>query len=156
MPNSFWGAKTCFTNGGVVISYQFLHLTIIQGYSKLSLLDKGFPKGGGGGGGSDVWEKFPNNIVFFLRAYLSLNCNAYNLTHDSDSLTHLLDILRLGWCGPGCWSEQCCCSISDELLILMLNLNLNKSDCWCLWWCLSPGHKFVDKDIVQAGNTWVQ
>ena len=54
-------------------SYQFLHLTIIQGYSKLSLLDKGFPKGGGGGlGGSDVWEKFPNDIVFFcLRAYLS-------------------------------------------------------------------------------------
>ena len=47
-----------------MISYQFLHLTIIQGYSKLSLLDKGFPKGGGGGG-SDVWEKFPNNIVFF-------------------------------------------------------------------------------------------
>ena len=38
-------------------------------------LDKGFPKGGGGGGGgggSDVWEKFPNNIVFFsLRAYLN-------------------------------------------------------------------------------------
>ena len=30
-----------------MISYQFLHLTIIQGYSKLSLLDKGFPKGGG-------------------------------------------------------------------------------------------------------------
>ena len=28
--------------------------------------DKGFPKGGGGGGGSDVWEKFPNNIVFFV------------------------------------------------------------------------------------------
>ena len=26
---------------------------------------------GGVGGGSDVWEKFPNNIVFFLRAYLS-------------------------------------------------------------------------------------
>ena len=26
--------------------------------------DKGFPKGGGGG--SDVWEKFPNNIVFFF------------------------------------------------------------------------------------------
>ena len=25
--------------------------------------DKGFPKGGGG---SDVWEKFPNNIVFFV------------------------------------------------------------------------------------------
>ena len=35
-------------------------------------LDKGFPKGGVGGGGADVWEKFPNNIVFFLRAYLSL------------------------------------------------------------------------------------
>ena len=34
-------------------------------------MDKGFPKEGGGGG-SDVWEKFPNNIVFFLRAYLSL------------------------------------------------------------------------------------
>ena len=38
-----------FYKWGVVISYQFLHLTIIQGYSKLSLLDKGFPKGGGGG-----------------------------------------------------------------------------------------------------------
>ena len=62
-----------FYKWGVVISYQFLHLTIIQGYSKLSLLDKGFPKGGGGGGGgSDVWEKFPNNIVFFLRAYLNV------------------------------------------------------------------------------------
>ena len=36
-----------FYKWGVVISYQFLHLTIIQGYSKLSLLDKGFPKGGG-------------------------------------------------------------------------------------------------------------
>ena len=36
-------------------------------------MDKGFPKGGGGGGGggADVWEKFPNNMVFFLRAYLS-------------------------------------------------------------------------------------
>ena len=34
-------------------------------------LDKGFPKGGGGGGGSDVWEKFPNNVVFFLKAYLT-------------------------------------------------------------------------------------
>ena len=22
------------------------------------------------GGGSDVWEKFPNNVVFFLKAYL--------------------------------------------------------------------------------------
>ena len=28
-------------------------------------LDKGFPKGGGGGG-SDIWEKFPNNVVFFF------------------------------------------------------------------------------------------
>ena len=26
---------------------------------------------GGVGGGSDVWEKFPNNIIFFLRAYLN-------------------------------------------------------------------------------------
>ena len=34
-------------------------------------MDKGFPKGGGG---SDVWEKFPNNIVFFFeRAYLSVS-----------------------------------------------------------------------------------
>ena len=23
-----------------------------------------------GGGGPDVWEKFPNNVVFFLKAYL--------------------------------------------------------------------------------------
>ena len=38
-----------FYKWGVVISYQFLHLTIIQGYSKLSLLDTGFPKGGAGG-----------------------------------------------------------------------------------------------------------
>ena len=53
-----------FYKWGVVISYQFLHLTIIQGYSKLSLLDKGFPKGGGGGGGPGVWEKFPKNSVF--------------------------------------------------------------------------------------------
>ena len=61
-----------FYKWGVVISYQFLHLSIIQGYSKLSILDKGFPKGGvGGWGGSDVWERFPNNIGFFLRAYLS-------------------------------------------------------------------------------------
>ena len=52
-----------FYKWGVVISYQFLHLTIIQGYSKLSLLDKGFPKGGGGAG---VWEKFPKKIVFLL------------------------------------------------------------------------------------------
>ena len=56
-----------------MISYQFLHLTIIQGYSKLSLLDKGFPKGGGGGGGSDVWEKFPNNIVFFVESVPKTN-----------------------------------------------------------------------------------
>ena len=54
-----------FYKWGVVISYQFLHLTIIQGYSKLSLLDKGFPKGGGG---SEIWEKFPNNIVFFFES----------------------------------------------------------------------------------------
>ena len=27
-------------------------------------MDQGFPKGGVGG--SDVWEKFPNNIVFFF------------------------------------------------------------------------------------------
>ena len=48
-----------------MISYQFLHLTIIQGYSKLSLLDKGFPKGGDGGGG----PRFGKNsqiILFFL------------------------------------------------------------------------------------------
>ena len=31
-------------------------------------MDKGFPKGGG----SDVWEKFPNNPVFFLIAYLTI------------------------------------------------------------------------------------
>ena len=30
-------------------------------------MDKGFPKGGGGGG-FDVWEKFPNNIVFFFES----------------------------------------------------------------------------------------
>ena len=54
-----------------MISYQFLHLTIIQGYSKLSLLscflDKGFPKGGGGptfGKNSQIIS------FFFLRAYL--------------------------------------------------------------------------------------
>ena len=29
-------------------------------------MDKGFPKGGGGGGGADIWEKFPNNVVFFF------------------------------------------------------------------------------------------
>ena len=28
-PNSFWGAKTCFTKGGVVISDQFYHLKFI-------------------------------------------------------------------------------------------------------------------------------
>ena len=32
--------------------------------------DKGFPKGGGGGGVRRL-GKFPNNVVFFLRAYLS-------------------------------------------------------------------------------------
>ena len=38
-------------------------------------MNEGFPKGGGGGV-SDVWEKFPNNPVFFLRASLIefLNC----------------------------------------------------------------------------------
>ena len=36
----------------------------MQNKHKIFFLDKGFPKGGGGGG-SDVWEKFPNNIVFF-------------------------------------------------------------------------------------------
>ena len=50
-------------------------------------MDKGFPKGGGGG--SDVWEKFPNNIVFFfLRAYLiifghilSNSCILYTISY---------------------------------------------------------------------------
>ena len=32
---------------------------------KLFFWDEGFPKGGDGGG-SDVWEKFPNNPVFFF------------------------------------------------------------------------------------------
>ena len=47
-----------------MISYQFLHLTIIQGYSKLSLLDKGFPKGGGGGG--PTFGKNSQIISFFF------------------------------------------------------------------------------------------
>ena len=34
---------------------------------KCKINNKGFPKGGG----SNVWEKFPNNLVFFLRAYPS-------------------------------------------------------------------------------------
>ena len=46
-----------------MISYQFLHLTIIQGYSKLSLLDKGFPKGGGGG---PTFGKNSQIISFFF------------------------------------------------------------------------------------------
>ena len=46
-----------------MISYQFLHLTIIQGYSKLLLLDKGFPKGGGGG---PTFGKNSQMISFFL------------------------------------------------------------------------------------------
>ena len=49
-----------------MISYQFLHLTIIQGYSKLSLLDKGFPKGGGGGGGGPTFGKNSQIISFFF------------------------------------------------------------------------------------------
>ena len=73
MPNSFWGAKTCFTNGGVVISYQFLHLTIIQEYSKLSLLSccnkkygiiwELFPKGGGGSPIPKTLSKFTNMVL---------------------------------------------------------------------------------------------
>ena len=47
-----------------MISYQFLHLTIIQGYSKLSLLDKGFPKGGLGGG--PTFGKNSQIISFFF------------------------------------------------------------------------------------------
>ena len=54
-----------FYKWGVVISYQFLHLTIIQGYSKLSLLDKGFPKGGGGGRGP-TFGKNSQIISFFF------------------------------------------------------------------------------------------
>ena len=52
-----------------MISYQFLHLTIIQGYSKLSLLDKGFPKGGGWGGGPTFGKNSQIISGFFLRAY---------------------------------------------------------------------------------------
>ena len=37
---------------------------ILKVVAVILFLDKGFPKGGGGEG-SDVWEKFPNNIVFF-------------------------------------------------------------------------------------------
>ena len=36
---------------------------------KRAIMIRGSQKGGWGGG-SDVWEKFPNNILFFLRAYL--------------------------------------------------------------------------------------
>ena len=63
-----------FYKWGVVISYQFLHLTIIQGYSKLSLLDKGFPKGGGGGGGPTFGKNSQiMSFFFFLKRTLSIN-----------------------------------------------------------------------------------
>ena len=37
-----------------------------------------------------------NAIKHHYIVLISLNCNAYNLSHDCDSLTHSLDILRLG------------------------------------------------------------
>ena len=60
-----------------MISYQFLHLTIIQGYSKLSLLDKGFPKGGG-----PTFGKNSQIISFFcLAAYL--NCSRCEVSSEA-------------------------------------------------------------------------
>ena len=36
---------------------------------KRAIMIRGSQKGGGGGGGgADVWEKFPNNIVFFFES----------------------------------------------------------------------------------------
>ena len=41
----------------------------MQNKHNFFFLNEGFPKGGGGGG-SDVWEKFPNNIVLmYLRVF---------------------------------------------------------------------------------------
>ena len=41
-------------------------LNFSQNHPKNFILNEAFPKGGGGGGGADVWEKFPNNPVFFF------------------------------------------------------------------------------------------
>ena len=46
------------------ISYFIFHISYCIFHI---FLDKGFPKGGGGGW-SDVWEKFPNNIVFLFES----------------------------------------------------------------------------------------
>ena len=42
-------------------------VNLLKVVAVILFLDKGFPKGGGGEG-SDVWEKFPNNIVFFFES----------------------------------------------------------------------------------------
>ena len=42
--------------------------------------EPGVPRRGGGGWGvADVWEKFPNNPVFFLRAYLCCFGKKHNI-----------------------------------------------------------------------------
>ena len=55
-------------------------------------MDKGFPKGGG----SDVWEKFPNNIVFFMRAYLTQLCHGLRITKVSNVMKNCSKLAVLG------------------------------------------------------------
>ena len=71
-------------------------------------MDKGFPKGGGGGG-SDVWEKFPNNIVFFSE---SVPKNTFSSMNIHLTLENRTSKAREGW-------QMVTLHVLDQLALLL-------------------------------------